>query len=340
MSPQASDGGRRQDPGILLQVRDLAVRYLGPDGEKIAALEEAAFDLAAGETVGVLGESGGGKSTLALALLGLLPPNGQVTDGQVLFRGRDLLLLSRRRLDEVRGDQVSMVFQEPGLSLNPCMRVGAQVADVVRVHRRWPVKRCRLEARSMLEQVGFEDTDRIFDAYPHQLSGGQKQRIVIAQALVCGPSVLIADEPTAALDTTSQAEVVGVLRDLQERLGLALLFVSHDVALLQSLADRVLVMYAGQIVESGSRDQVVLEPAHPYTRELLRCFPANAWKGASPGRRRLPTIPGDPPDPARWPPGCRFEPRCPDRMPTCRRVRPVSRPAGIAGTVRCLLYDQ
>ncbi|MCP3956594.1 MAG: ABC transporter ATP-binding protein [bacterium] len=339
MSSHAACGAREGEPEALLQVRDLAVHYVGAGGEEAAVLEEASFDLAVGETLGVLGESGGGKSTLALAVLGLLPPNGRVTAGRVSFHGRDLLRLSRRDLDQVRGDEASMIFQEPGVSLNPCMRAGDQVADVARVHRRWPAKRCREEARAMLELVGFDDSDGVFGAYPHQLSGGQKQRVVIAQALVCRPALLIADEPTASLDATTQAEIVALLRDLRQRLGLAMLFVSHDVALLHSLVDRMIVMYAGQIVESGSRDQVVLKPSHPYTRELLRCVPGGAEKGVGPGRPRLPTILGSPPDPARWPPGCRFEPRCPDRLESCGARRPEPRPAGDAGTVRCLLYD-
>ena len=327
---------RDTDPETLLQVRDLAVRYQGAEGEEVIALEEAAFELAPGETLGVLGESGGGKTTLALALLGLLPPAGRVTAGRVTFRGRDLLRLDRRQLDEIRGDEISMVFQEPGISLHPCMRAGDQVADIVRVHRGWSRKRCREEARAMLELVGFDGSARVFDAYPHQLSGGQQQRVVIAQALVCRPALLIADEPTAALDATTQAEIVALLRQLRERLGLALLFVSHDVALLQSLADRLIVLYAGQIVESGSRDRIYRQPSHPYTRELLRCAPGPV-KGSK--RRLLPVIPGSPPDPAAWPPGCRFEPRCPDRIEVCGHQRPDLRASGAGGAVRCLRYE-
>ena len=198
----------------------------------------------------------------------------------------------------------------------------------------------------MLELVRFEDPSRIYRAYPHQLSGGQRQRVVIAQALACRPAVVIADEPTAALDATTQAEIVALLGDLKQRLGLALLFISHNAALLWSLADRLTVMYAGQVVEAGTRDQVYVEPSHPYTRELLRCaprdlsgIPAASRRDVGPGRVPLPVIPGAPPDPARWPPGCRFEPRCPDRMAVCARRRPELFEVAGARRVRCFKYE-
>ncbi len=321
----------------LLRVRDLAVRFAAGDGSAVTVVEDASFDLAAGEVVGILGESGSGKTTLALALLGLLPPGGRTIRGQVVLEERgDLLRIGERRLAAIRGDEISMVFQEPGLSLSPCLRAGAQVADVVRAHRRWSRRRCRRRALTLLEQVGFERPVEIYDAYPHQLSGGQRQRVVIAQALSCEPRVLIADEPTAALDATTQARIVALLRRLKERLGLALVFISHDAALLASLADRLLVMYAGQIVEVGSREQVCREPAHPYARELLRCAPGPVR--AEPGTP-LPVIPGAAPDPARWPSGCRFEPRCEDRLPECRRRQPPMLAPAADRSVRCLKYE-
>ena len=237
-------------------------------------VEDASLDLAAGEVLGVLGESGSGKTTLALALLGLLPPGGRVIRGEVVLRGRDLLRMREQELAAIRGDEMSMVFQEPGISLSPCLRAGEQIADVAHAHRPWSRRRCRDHALALLEQVGFDRPPEIYAAYPHQLSGGQKQRVVIAQALACQPAIVIADEPTAALDATTQARIVALLQELKERLGLALIFISHDLALLASLADRLLVMYAGQIVEVGSREQISRDPAHPYTRELLRCAPA------------------------------------------------------------------
>ena len=336
----------------LLRVRDLAVRFKGEGAAAITVVEGVSFDLAAGEVLGVLGESGSGKTTLGLALLGLLPAGGQATRGQVVLRdgqrdaegapGRDLLRLNERQLSAIRGDQMSMIFQEPGISLSPCLRVGDQVADVARAHRSWSRRRCREHALSLLEQAGLEGPADIYAAYPHQLSGGQRQRVVIAQALTCQPSILIADEPTAALDAVIQAQIVALLQEQRERLGLAMIFISHDAALLASLADRVAVMYAGQMVEIGSREQVYRQPAHPYTRELLRCAPRGvlaASRGASP-RAPLPVIPGNSPDPGRWPPGCRFEPRCADRMAACRQHQPRMLEREELSSVRCLNYER
>ncbi len=328
----------------LLRVRDLAVRFGGEDASAVTVVEDASFELAAGEVLGVLGESGSGKTTLALALLGLLPAGGRVTRGEVVREpeaaARDLLRMNEKQLAAVRGDEISMVFQEPGISLSPCLRAGGQVADVARAHRRWSRRRCREHALALLAEVGFEQPDEIYAAYPHQLSGGQRQRVVIAQALACRPSVVIADEPTAALDAITQARIVALLQELKERRGLALVFISHDAALLASLADRLLVMYAGQIVEQGSREQVCHDPAHPYARELLRCMPSSA-AAAGPSRPSpLPVIPGDPPDPARWPTGCRFEPRCGDRMPECGQRRPSMLELAASRSVRCLRYER
>ncbi len=329
------------DAAPVLAVRDLTVELRGEDGSAARVVEGASFELAAGETLGVLGESGSGKTTLALALLSLLPPGGRVVRGEVSLRGRDLLEMKERELAKLRGDQVSMVFQEPGISLSPCLRVGDQVADVARAHRRWRRRRCREHALALLEQVRLEDPAAIYRAYPHQLSGGQRQRVVIAQALACQPAVMIADEPTAALDATTQARIVALLRELQQRLQLALLFISHDAALLASVADRGLVMYAGEVVETGSREQVFGDPRHPYARELLRCAPRPvASSAAGSGRRRaLPVIPGAPPDPMRWPPGCRFEPRCGDRVAECGRRRPEMLPLAERRAARCLRLE-
>ncbi len=330
----------------LLRVRDLAVRFDGEEGLAATVVEDASFDLAAGEVLGVLGESGSGKTTLGLALLGLLPPGGRVIRGRAVLAGSggepapdDLLQMSDEQLRAVRGDQVSMIFQEPGISLSPCLRVGEQVADVARAHRPWNRRRSREHALSLLAQVRFEEPAEIYAAYPHQLSGGQRQRVVIAQALACQPRVLIADEPTAALDVTTQARIVALLQEQKDRLGLAMIFISHDPALLASLADRLMVMYAGWIVEIGDREQVYRQPSHPYTRALLRCAPREAPAERS-RRAPLPVIAGESPDPSRWPPGCRFEPRCEDRIADCGQRRPELLPLEAARDVRCLRYEQ
>ncbi len=331
-----------------LRVRDLTVRFRGEKGAAATIVEGASFDLAAGEVLGVLGESGSGKTTLALALLGLLPAGGRVVRGEAVLGGTDLLRMSERQLAGVRGDRISMVFQEPGVSLSPCLRVGDQVADVARAHRRWSRRRCREHALSLLERVRLERPAEVYGAYPHQLSGGQRQRVVIAQALACEPAVVIADEPTAALDATTQARIVALFQELKTSLGLAMAFISHDAALLASMADRVLVMYAGEVVEVGAREQVFRDPLHPYARELLRCTPsffkggsqASAGRAASGRREPLPVIPGSPPDPQRWPPGCRFEPRCSGRVAECRSRRPELLTPASSRSVRCLRYER
>ncbi len=340
-TPQAAPSSESQP---VLEVRDLTVQYRGEGAAAATVVEGASLALVAGETLGVLGESGSGKTTLALALLGLLPAGGRVTRGEVWLDGRDLLRMSEKELAGVRGDDVSMVFQEPGISLSPCLRAGDQVADVVRAHRRWSRRRCREHALGLLEQVRLEAPAEIYGAYPHQLSGGQKQRVVIAQALACQPRVMVADEPTAALDATTQARIVALLQELKERLELAVVFISHDAALLAEIADRVLIMYAGEIVEEGNREQVLRDPLHPYARELLRCAPrppaaSSAGGTAPPPRVPMPVIPGAAPDPTRWPPGCRFEPRCACRMAECCERRPAILPSAESRSVRCLRYE-
>lgn len=253
----------------LLQVCGLTVHFFAGSEKEFAAVEEATFNVLAGETVALFGESGCGKTTTALALLKLLPTEAHIVRGSVAFRGRELLELSETELRQIRGAAIASIAQEPGLALNPVLRAGGQIAEVIRAHRRWTMRRCREEAYAVLEQVCFSETGRIFSAWPHQLSGGQRQRVIIAQALACDPCMLIADEPTAALDTVLQAEVLALLKELQQRRRLALLFISHNAALLASLADRILVMRKGRIVEQGSAEQICGKPLHPYTRALV-----------------------------------------------------------------------
>jgi peptide/nickel transport system ATP-binding protein len=317
----------------LLEIRDLAVHYAADDAP-VVALDEVDLDVDAGEVVGLLGESGGGKSTLLLAILGLLPPSARVVRGSVRWRGRELLGLSPSALRPLRGGEISIVFQDPALALNPVRRVGPQVAEVLRAHRDWGPRRCQEEAVSMLAEVGFEEPGPIYEAYPHELSGGQRQRVVLAQALACRPSLVLADEPTASLDSTAQAELRALIASLQKRLGLAVLVASHDLAALQALAGRVAVLYAGRIVETGTPAQVFGDPLHPYSRGLVRAFPR-----AASATRTLTPISGAPPDAAHLPPGCAFEPRCPDRLPACSDRPP--RVAAVAGgrSVRCVLHD-
>lgn len=253
----------------LLQVRDLTIRYRSAEEAVRDAVVGVSFDVARSEVLGVMGESGCGKTSIALALLGLLSRKDADVSGSVMFRGENLLALNEKALQKIRGAAISMVYQEPGIALNPVMRVGTQIAEVVRAHRKQNWKKCREEAFAMLGRVGLPMTDRILSAYPHQLSGGQLQRIVLAQALVCEPALVIADEPTASLDAQSRADFVALLRELSRNLGISLLLISHTPEIQASLADRMLVMKGGKIVEMGRFEDLYLKPSHPYTRALL-----------------------------------------------------------------------
>lgn len=253
-------------PEPLLRVRQLSVRYASSPG---LALDTVSFDLEACETVGLLGESGAGKTTLARALIRLLPAGCSITSGSIRLRETEILQAKERQLQSIRGAQMSVIFQEPELVLNPVMRVGEQIEEVLRAHSQWDKRRRRQEVQWMLAEVGFSDP-HIYSAYPHELSGGQRQRIATAQALIAKPSLLIADEPTSALDTVTQAEVLQLLKTLKERLRLTLLFITHNPALLTGFAERVIMMHSGQIVESGSLGQIWYKPTHPYTAALVK----------------------------------------------------------------------
>jgi oligopeptide/dipeptide ABC transporter ATP-binding protein len=322
----------------LLEVRDLTVRYAGGHGP-LAALEGCSLDVGEGEAVGLLGESGCGKTTLLLAVLGLLPAAARVVRGSVRLRGRELLGLSEPELRPLRGAEIAIVLQEPALALNPVRRIGPQVAEVLRSHRAgWSRRRCRQEALALLAAVGFTDPGTIERAYSHELSGGQRQRVALAQALACRPALLLADEPTASLDSTTQAELRALLRSLRARFGMAVLMASHDLAGLAALAGRVVVMYAGTPVEEGTPAQVFGNPLHPYTRGLVRALPVLAPGHSRAGRPGITAIPGAPPDPGRLPPGCAFEPRCVDRGPLCTLRAPRATAPDEGRHVRCFVY--
>jgi peptide/nickel transport system ATP-binding protein len=255
-------------PRPLLQVQDLTVDY-EVGGSRVRAVNGVSFELAPGDSLGVLGESGCGKTTAALAILGILPPTARVTGGSIRFRGRDLFQLSERQIQKVRGSEISMIFQEPALMLSPVKRAGDQVAEVIRAHSRKSRRECRTEALVRLTEVGFEPAARVYASYPHQLSGGERQRVAIAQALACRPALVVADEPTASLDLTTQSEILDLLKELKERLGVALLVISHDSGVLARLATRVMVMRRGALVEEGNLEQVFDRPQNAYTHGLL-----------------------------------------------------------------------
>jgi oligopeptide transport system ATP-binding protein len=331
-----SDARSRMTP--LLQVQDLHVAYISRAGKKCPALEGVSFDVRVGETLGVLGESGSGKSTLAMALLRLLPGNGEIQKGALLFDGQDLLHLEPRALEGVRGARIALIFQEPSLALHPTIRIGEQIADVLAAHGSWPRRTLREKALQLLAEVFPADAARIADSCPHQLSGGQQQRVLIAQAIACGPDLIVADEPTSSLDPTTQQEILGLLRNLREKFKLSLILITHNATLLAGLADRVLVMYAGRVAEIGPAEQVLAFPQHPYTLALLQSLPSGLDEPAKDRKSRLRVIRGEGPNLAKLAKGCQFESRCADKMDLCTQREPVMVNVSEAHAVSCFKY--
>jgi oligopeptide/dipeptide ABC transporter ATP-binding protein len=314
----------------LLEVRDLRVSFFTPRGE-VRAVDGVSFTIDEGETFGLVGESGCGKSVTALSLLRLLDGNGRIVGGDIVFAGRRLLALSEEEMRSLRGDQIAMVFQEPMTSLNPVFTVGYQIGEVLEVHRGMSRKQARAEAIELLRLVEIPEPERRVDAYPHQLSGGMRQRVMIAMALACRPRLLIADEPTTALDVTIQAQILDLLAHLQEQFGMAVLFVTHDLGIVAERARRVAVMYAGRIVEEAETATLFRNPLHPYTRGLLRSIPRLGMRV-----RRLAAIPGSVPDPLSLPSGCRFRDRCTYAVARCGEIDPQLEPFGDSRAVACI----
>ena len=318
----------------LLEVRDLAVQYVARGRPAVLAVDGAEVDLGDGDAVGVAGESGSGKTSLLLAILGLLPRGARVVRGEVRWRGSDLLACSERERRGIRGREMAAVFQDPAVALNPFRRVGSQVGEVLAAHERVSRSERRARVERALAEVGLADPAGLCSAYPHELSGGQRQRVAIAQALVCRPKLLMADEPTSALDSVTQADIRTLLGDLRRRTDLALLVVSHELRSLAALTRRVLVMYAGRVVESGATAEVFGAPLHPYSRGLLAAYPRPVGV-AGPA---LVPIPGAPPEPGALPPGCAFEPRCADRRAECAERPPAPVLRAGAHLVRCIAH--
>lgn len=325
----------------LLLISQLAVEFHDGAGRKIRALNGVNLRVHSGETIGLLGESGCGKSTLARTLLRLLPANAAITKGSIEFAGRDVLAADDRDLEQIRGARISLIPQEPGLALNPLMKAGRQIAEVLRAHRDWTWRRCCEEADALLELVHLEDSARrMFDVYPHQLSGGQQQRVVIAQAISCQPAIVIADEPTASLDPNTEREILQLLQELKSRQKMAFLLITHDPKILNGLADHIAVMYAGRVIEEGAAEDVLAHPLHPYTKALVSCIPPPPGTRRLTFGERLPTIPGNSPEADATVCGCAFAPRCEHRMRTCEEKQPHAVEAQDGRVVECFLYER
>jgi len=317
----------------LLSVEDLHTVF-HTDRESVHAVDGVSFDVHEGETVGLVGESGSGKSVTARSILGLVDEPGRIERGAIYFRGEDL---TEGNWDAHRGD-IAIVFQDPGGSLNPVYTVGNQIREALRIHQGLRGSEARQRAVELLEDVGIPDAPRRVGEYPHQLSGGMQQRAVIAMALACDPDLLVCDEPTTALDVTIQAQILELLDDLQRESDLAILFITHDMGVIEDTTDRVNVVYAGEVVERAPTEALFEDPAHPYTRALLRSIP-----GRTDPDERLPTIEGEVPTPTGEATDCRFAPRCPEAFGACRQVAPDHQPVGDPGTERtaaCLLHDE
>jgi len=305
------------DNNNLLSVQDLKVYFRAKD-QVARAVDGVSFDIRPGETVCLVGESGCGKTVSALTILRLIPsPPGEIMGGRVLFNGADLLDLDETDMQKIRGNHIAMVFQEPLTSLNPVFTIGDQIGEAITIHEQVAPEELRERCVQLLRDIGIPSPEQRLKDYPHQLSGGQRQRVMIAMALACNPDLIIADEPTTALDVTVQAQILNLMKSIQQKASMSVLYITHDLGVVANIADRVNVMYAGVIVEIGDTYQIFRNPRHPYTRGLLASLPARSRRG-----RRLHSIPGAVPNPAFKPSGCPFHPRCSFAIETCKTSFP------------------
>lgn len=325
------------DEDVLLSVQDLRVYFhtkeggAGEQGGLARALDGVSYNISSGEIVCLVGESGCGKTVSALAIIGLIDsPPGEIAGGRVIFKGQNLLELSEEKRQAIRGNRIAMVFQEPLTSLNPVLTVGDQIGETLRLHKGLRSEDIRHRSIQLLRDVGIPSPEARIKDYPHQLSGGQRQRAMIAMALACEPELIIADEPTTALDVTIQAQILNLFKSLQKSRGMSVLYITHDLRVVSDIADRIYVMYAGVIAEEGNRDQVFYFPRHPYTQGLLASLPTPSKRG-----KRLSVIPGSVPDPSRKPEGCPFHPRCSLALQACREELPGIYDFGLGHKSRC-----
>ena len=321
--------------GTLLSVKDLKVHFLTA-GRTVRALDGVSFEIEEGKTFGLVGETGCGKSVTALSVLRLIPfPPGKIMGGEIRFRGRNLLGLSEEEIRSIRGKEISMIFQEPMTSLNPVFRIGEQMSEVIRLHQGLDPSRALAKAEEMLERVQIPDARRVVKQYPHQLSGGMRQRVMIAMELSCHPYLLIADEPTTALDVTIQAQILRLIKEMRKELHTSILLITHDLAVIAEMCDRVGVMYAGSIVEEAGVEEIFETPQHPYTRGLWGAIPRIDEE-----KEALSVIPGMVPDLSNPPPGCRFHPRCAYRFEACDQNVPFLISVGPGHRVACFLHGE
>ncbi|MDG5790117.1 ABC transporter ATP-binding protein [Evansella sp. AB-P1] len=319
----------------LLEIKNLHTGF-DIEGKTYHAVKDVSFDVKSKEVVCVVGESGCGKSVMSLSIMDLLPKhNGKIDKGQILFQGKDLVPLNTKEMNSIRGKDISMIFQEPMTALNPVLTIGFQMDEVLINHTKLKIEDIRKKSISLLKQVGISRGEQIVHEYPHQLSGGMRQRVVIAMAIACQPKLLIADEPTTALDVTVQAQILELIQNIQEEVGMAVLMITHDLGVVAEMADRVVVMYAGQVVEESDVDRIFYNPQHPYTKALLNSIPRleeeqeelNTIKGIVPSLKNMPLE------------GCRFVDRCPEAMPECKKITPRLGETEEGHSVRCILYD-
>jgi len=317
---------------MILEVKDLKVHYNTRHGT-VKAVDNVSFDVDKKETLGIVGESGCGKTTTALSIMKLLPPNASIKDGEILFRGKDIIKISDSELRKIRWSEISMIFQSSMNALNPVIKIRKQIGEAILIHEKVPEEEVKKRTDNLAKLVGLEPSR--FDSYPHEFSGGMKQRSVIAMSLACNPSILIADEPTTALDVIVQAKILKVINDIRNKTGVALIWVTHDLSVVAEVCDRVVVMYAGKIVEEASVQQLIKNPKHPYTQKMLNSFPSLS----KPRTKRLSFIKGSPPNLLSPPSGCRFHPRCNYKMARCDNIEPEFVNVGKNHKVGCHLYN-
>ncbi|MGG4495895.1 ABC transporter ATP-binding protein [Brevibacillus reuszeri] len=318
----------------VLAVKGLTTQFVGRKNTAVTVVDNVDLQVGKGETLGIVGESGCGKSVTSLSIMRLLGKNGRVLSGQVNFEGTDILTLEEKEMRKIRGNRLAMIFQEPMTSLNPVLTIGRQIGEVLQLHTQFGGEQRKQRTIELIAQVGIPRAQDIYGEYPHRLSGGMRQRVMIAMAMACQPQLLIADEPTTALDVTIQAQMLSLIRDMRAEAGMSVMLITHDLGVVAEMCDRVLVMYAGQVIESADVRTLLRRPKHPYTIGLIQSVPHNAK-----GERRLYAISGNVPSPGEWPQGCRFAPRCQEAMTICRTQSPPLSRLQDGSECRCWLHE-